>query len=276
MLYLLYYKFEDPMKKIIKVLSILMLSLPFLSSAFTLEAAPRKKKKKVTQVRKQRRAKPKRVARVARFDAFREQQQALDSLRILNGGVQPIIADIQIPSAEVEPLTTRFRRGDTTLTRETIKALYYGHQSKVGEGSFLDQVERDVDLAISKAKFEEAFKGVQKGLWRNPMHFSLIKRACDLAHHQKNVRTDVYVWQIVELFSVVESTGTGESREKAYQVMSVSDALLYEMLWLDTPKENIGARNVTKVSSTRQVLTLEVRDTSGATKLRHYSMPIPI
>lgn len=264
------------MRRVIRILSILILSLTFLSPTQALDAAPRKKKKKVTQVKKQRKTRKKKAVRSVQFRALCEQQQEMDSLRLLSGGVQPIIADIQISAAEVEPLITRFRRGDTTLNRSTIKALYFGHQSKVGEGSFLDEVERDVDLAIAKSRFEEAFKGVQKGLWRNPMHFSLIKRACDLAHHQKNVRTDVYVWQIVELFSVVESTGTGESREKAYQVMSVSDALLYEMLWLDTPKEYIGARNITKVSPTKQVLTLEIRDTSGATKQRHYSMPIPI
>lgn len=260
--------------KLLKLLFISALSLSFCLPMVAEDNA-RKPKKRTTKVKRKRTSTRPRTSTVD-YDVVQNQRRELDSMRLLNGGVRPIIVEEKIPGLELEPFVARFNRGDTTLRRETIKGLYFGHQSKIGEGSFLQQMELEVDKAIANKQFAKALKMAQRGLWRNPMHFALIKRACDLSHHEKHNRMEVYLWQIVQLFNVVESTGDGKSPDTALQVMSQSDALLYEMLWLDTPREQLGDRTIIKLDDHKQLLRLEIKGVDRQAMVRYYSMPIPI
>ena len=79
------------------------------------------------------------------------------------------------------------------------------------------------------------------GLWRTPTHIGLIKRACDLSLHLKSSRFNTYMYQLVELLSMIAHTGDGSSFDKAIQVRSLDDALLFEQHWNETPREEILA-----------------------------------
>ncbi|MDO4691362.1 MAG: DUF4919 domain-containing protein [Porphyromonadaceae bacterium] len=263
--------------RLLKLLAVCALSLSFSLPSMA-EDNSRRTQRKVTRRIKKNRIPTNPKPSTLDYDVVRNQRKELDSMRLLNGGVKPIIAQEKIPGLELEPFVARFNRGDTTLRRETIKGLYFGHQSKMGEGSFLQQMELEVDKAIANKQFGKALKMAQRGLWRNPMHFALIKRACDLSHHEGHNRMEVYLWQIVQLFNVVESTGDGKRPETALQVMSQSDALLYEMLWLDTPREHVTDRTVVKQDDGKQLLRLEIKpiQSGGVATVRYYTMPIPI
>lgn len=146
----------------------------------------------------------------------RSQQKAVidvdsaDSARLRHGG------DYRIPLmglaveriANMEPMTTRFRRGDTTLTMKNIETLYFARLSKSDDKKFFGDILPKVDEAIRQSKYKEAYALAQKGLWRNPMHIGLIKRACELSEHQGDeAKSDTYVWQIAELFNLIQNTG---------------------------------------------------------------------
>lgn len=213
------------------------------------------------------------TARSVNFDALRQERRHLDSLRLHNGGTRTLVPPAELPSVEIEPLLARFRRGDTTLRSETIARLYYSHHVKRGTGSFLHQIEQEADASIAASRYAEALRTVRRGLLRSPMHFALIKRACDLAQHEGDPEVDVYLWQLVELFVVVEEGGDGKTPKTAFEVMGPSDALLFETLWMETPKEEIKRRDPVSVEGGKQLLVLEI-GTGEKKTLRHYLMPL--
>lgn len=219
-------------------------------------------------------SKTKNTRRTISFDAVREERRHLDSLRLHNGGTRTLAAREELLPVEVEPLMMRWRQGDTTLRSETISRLYYSHHAKRGRGSFLHKIETDADASIAASRYGEALRTVRRGLLRSPMHFALLKRACDLAQHEGDPEVDTFLWQIVELFVVVEGSGDGKTPKTAFEVMGVSDAILFETLWMETPKDEIRRRDPVQEEGGQQLLVLELG--SGEKKtLRHYRMPGP-
>lgn len=183
-----------------------------------------------------------RSAGVARFTAERERLKQTDSARLFNGGTEPITMgkDVKhLSSIEIEPILTRFRRGDTTLTMSHIESLYFGREAQKDDASFLSGVESASDASIKGAKYNHAYSLVRGGLWRNPFHLALLKRACDLAQHLQSPNVDLHIWQITEILNLIAHTGNGKTMKEAYRVMSTNDALLFETLWLETDNENI-------------------------------------
>ena len=123
---------------------------------------------------------------------------------------------------------------------------------------FLDKIEREADELINQKKISEALQVVQQGLWRTPTHIGLIKRACDLSLHLKSNRFDSYMYQLIELMSMLAHTGGDTlTKEKAVSVRSASDALLFEIHWNETPREDIlSTREVQSGGKTYSVITV--------------------
>lgn len=211
-------------------------------------------------------------SRTVSLEAVRQERRYLDSLRLHNGGVRPLAPREELLPVDIEPLMARFRRGDTTLRSEVIAQLYYSNHAKRGVGSFLHQMEVEADGSIASSRYAEALRTVRRGLLRNPMYFALIKRACDLALHEGDPEVDIYLWQLVELFVVVEGSGDGKTPKTALNVMGVSDALLFEMLWMETPSEEIRRREPVTIEGGKQLLVLEI-GSQDKKILRHYRMP---
>lgn len=207
------------------------------------------------------------------FEVVRQERRHLDSLRLHNGGIRPIRVREELLPVEIEPLMARFRRADTTMSSDLIAQLYYSNHAKTGEGVFLTDIEKEADRHISASRYADALKTVRLGLFRNPMYFPLVKRACDLAQHERDPEVDIYLWQIVELFVAVDLSGDGKTPETAYEVMGISDALLFETLWLETSKENIMRRESNLDQTGRALLTLEIIH-EGKKELRYYRLPL--
>lgn len=162
-----------------------------------------------------------------------------DSIRLRTGGSEPI-QKVSDPTARpLELLTTRFRRADSTLTCSEVHELYFAVDGRPDTAPFLSKIEDQADALINEHKFADALKVVQQGLWRTPTHIGLIKRACDLSLHLKSNRFESYMYQLVELLSMLAHTGDASSREKAIEVRSTSDALLFEVHWNETAREDI-------------------------------------
>ena len=162
-----------------------------------------------------------------------------DSIRLRTGGTSVSTKTLDRTSQAPELLTTRFRQADSTLSRGELRELYFAPQTKEDTDAFIAQIELSTDQQIEKHRFEEALRLVQQGLWRMPTHLGLIKRACDLSSHLKSPRFNGYIYQLVELLSMISHSGDGSSPEKATEVRSLSDALLFEQLWKETPKERL-------------------------------------
>lgn len=213
------------------------------------------------------------VARMVNFEAVRQERRHLDSLRLHNGGARPLAPVKELLPVDIEPLMMRFRRGDTTLRSEVIAQLYYSNHAKPGADSFLQQIESEADRSIASSRYAEALGVVRRGLLRNPMYLALIKRACDLAQHEGDSELEIYLWQLIELFVVVEESGDGATPNTAFDVMGISDALLFETLWMETPRERIRRRDPVRLEGDKQLLVMEISSGEGKTTLRHYRMP---
>lgn len=218
----------------------------------TTKARAKQPKKKASTKVSTRQARGKKSSRNVRVRAVRRASQTIaeekfrltqeDSVRFASGKLEPVMGQEITPLSEQEavPMLARFRGGDTTLTKKAIESLYFGHRSKEGEYKALALLQGQVDEEIRASRFEEALVVARRGLFRNPLHLGLLKRACDLAHHIKYAKLELYVWQISEVLHLISNTGDGKTYGTAYRVMSASDALLFEHLWLDTPQSQIG------------------------------------
>lgn len=192
-----------------------------------------------------------------------------DSIRLRTGGTSVSTKTLDRASQGPELLTTRFRQADSTLSRGELRELYFAPQTKEDTDAFIAQIELSADQQIEKHRFEEALRLVQQGLWRMPTHLGLIKRACDLSSHLKSPRFNGYIYQLVELLSMISHSGDGSSPEKATEVRSLSDALLFEQLWKETPKERLTTpKEIQQGGKTYYLFSL--KDEQGKSVQRYY------
>lgn len=192
-----------------------------------------------------------------------------DSIRLRTGGTSVSTKTLDRASQAPELLTTRFRQADSTLSRGELRELYFAPQPKEDTDAFIAQIELSADQQIEKHRFEEALRLVQQGLWRMPTHLGLIKRACDLSSHLKSPRFNGYIYQLVELLSMISHSGDGSSPEKATEVRSLSDALLFEQLWKETPKERLTTpKEIQQGGKTFYLFSL--KDEQGKSVQRYY------
>lgn len=263
-------------------LSITILILTIFASGYvgaqtSKKAVPSKNSAELTQTKKPatKNSKSRRVrskAKTVDYTKRREELRRLDSLRLRNGGTNPIprLGEEVESIAQIEPVLLRFRRADSTLSLRTIESLYFTRRLASGENHFFGQIVPKVDAAIEREDYAEALKIAKKGLYRNPLHIGLLKRACDLAQHEGDGELEQFIWQISELFYLIQHTGDALSPETARRAMSVDDALLFETLWLDTAPEQILQRKMKKHRGA-DILVLSLR-TTDATKVeeRYY------
>ena len=189
--------------------------------------------------------------------------------RLRTGGTSFSTKTLDRASQAPELLTTRFRQADSTLSRGELRELYFAPQTKEDTDAFIAQIELSADQQIEKHRFEEALRLVQQGLWRMPTHLGLIKRACDLSSHLKSPRFNGYIYQLVELLSMISHSGDGSSPEKATEVRSLSDARLFEQLWKETPKERLTApKEIQQGGKTYYLFSL--KDEQGKSVQRYY------
>lgn len=277
--------------KLLRVIVILLIGLLMLPAPSVEAVRPKRKKAKTTAVKKKsgRKKSKARVTKSSRgrtstarrkgrtrvlsreeYEARRAELREQDSIRLRIGGTRPLdMGQNVLQVANIEPLTRRFSNADTTLTRKEIESLYFTRRVAEGDSIFFGQILPKVDTAIAKGHYADALRTAEKGLLRNPMHIGLLKRACDLAEHEDSPRLDGYVWRISELFYLIQHTGDGKSPATALRVMAVDDAILYEVLWLDTIQERIMERRLSP-SSKGQLLTLSIRDPKGKMYKKYY------
>lgn len=197
------------------------------------------------------------------------EQMRQDSIRLRTGGSEPV-QKVSDPTARpLELLTTRFRRADSTLTRSEVHELYFAVDGRPDTAPFLSKIEEQADALINEHKFADALKVVQQGLWRTPTHIGLIKRACDLSLHLKSNRFESYMYQLVELLSMLAHTGDATSREKAIEVRSSSDALLFEVHWNETAREDITTTREESIGG-KNYLIVTIRGRDKGKSVDHY------
>lgn len=208
-------------------------------------------------------------ARIIDYSLRRQELYRQDSIRLRNGGTValPRIVEKDENIGDIEPQQLRFYKADTTLTMNTIASLYFAREVSADDSIFFGQIIPKVDTAIEQARYKEALSLAKKGLFRNPTHLGLLKRACELAQHEKSEQLTNYIWQVTELFNLIQHTGDGKSPQSAWCVMDFDDALLYEHLWLETEMSQILDRQVnTYQGQTLLILDIEKK----GKKEKHY------
>jgi len=172
-----------------------------------------------------------------------------DSIRLRTGGTAPVQKVSEKSAQSNELLTTRFRRADSTLSRADIRELYFSVDGREDTAPFLSKIEAEADRLIEGKNFTEALKAVQQGLWRNPTHIGLIKRACDLSLHLKSSRFNVYMYQLVE-------------------------PLLFEQHWNETPREEtLASREQTNKG--KDYVVVEIQGSGKGKTQQHYYLIQP-
>ena len=136
------------------------------------------------------------------------------------------------------------------------------------------KIEAEADRRYRGKNFTEALKTVQQGLWRTPTHIGLIKRACDLSLHLKSSRFNTYMYQLVELLSMIAHTGDGSSFDKAIQVRSLDDVLLFEQHWNETPREEILASRE-QTNKGKDYVVVEIQGSGKGKTQQHYYLIQP-
>lgn len=201
----------------------------------------------------------------------RAEIRRMDSLRLRNGGTEPIprMGEQVETIANIEPILVRFRKADSTLTMRHIESLYFAGSTSRGDSTFWGEIVPEVDAHIAKERYVDALTTAQKGLFQNPTHLALLKRACELAQHEKHNDLDTYLWQISELLNLIQHTGDGKSPKTALCVMDANDALIYENLWLDTDPSHILSRKTIKHSG-KDMLVLSLHKPKGKSEERYY------
>lgn len=265
------------MKKLPRLLIIFLAGLLLVATTDTSAQSKRRKKAiKTLTTKAKRKAQVSRSSRRSSTTASPkltpEEQHTRDSIRLRHGGTSllPMMGLSVERIANIEPLTTRFRRGDTTLTKKNIETLYFARPPKQDDGRFFGHIIPAVDSAIRQSQYKEAYALAQKGLWRNPMRIGLLKRACELAIKNGNQkRADLYVWQISELFDLIQHTGDGKTPKTALRITDEEDAMLYETLWLETPKEQIVGQESTTYQGCK-LLALVIKNKQGETSKKYY------
>lgn len=204
------------------------------------------------------------------YETRRAELRTSDSIRLRIGGTEPLrMGQAVTQIANFEPTLVRFRRADSTLTKGDIESLYYTRKAAEDDGTFFGHIIPRVDSAIMQQRYSDALTLAQKGLYRNPMHIGLIKRACDLSEHFGSAELDLYLWQITELLSLIDNTGDGKSVKTAMRVRSEEDALLFEQLWLDTIAERIMEKRYEDHAGQRY-LVLSVREPRNKISKKYY------
>lgn len=211
------------------------------------------------------------AARLARAEKAAEKRRE-DSLRLRRGGTEPLQAD-KTPrlTPALELPIVRFQKADSTLSVVEIERLYFGRVKQSDDDLFFGRILPKVDSLIAKSNYKDAFVEAQQGLVRNPLHLGLLKRACDLAQHLNDKKLDTYIWQLAELFNMIQATGDGKSAKTATAVFDADDAYLYETLWLDHSHEQIVLRRSVKEGN-KELLVLSVRNAKGKVEQRYYEI----
>lgn len=279
------------MPYIVRILTLFLAGLLLLPPT-TIDAAHRRKKAKTTKVAKSKskkssqknrktkaRSKSSKRTRWTRrasrsyvnWAERRAEQRREDSIRLRIGGTEPLELDMSSTPlvAQVVPIQKRFMDADTTLSLREVERLYYRYQRVEGDSLFFGQIVPKVDSLITQERYKEALTTAEKGLFRNPVHIGLLRRACDLAEHEDSKVLDRYVWQIATLFEAISQTGDGNSPSTAIRVRELDDALLYEMLWLDVIEQRIVERQVVPYQGKSQLI-LGLRDSKGKIAKRYY------
>lgn len=211
------------------------------------------------------------AARLARAEKAAEKRRE-DSLRLRRGGTEPLQADktpMLTPALEL-PIV-RFQKADSTLSVVEIERLYFGRVKQSDDDLFFGRILPKVDSLIAKSNYKDAYIEAQHGLVRNPLHLGLLKRACDLAQHLNDKKLDTYIWQLAELFNMIQATGDGKSAKTATAVFDTDDAYLYETLWLDHSNDQIVLRRNVKEGN-KDLLIFSVRNAKGKVEQHYYEI----
>ncbi len=232
----------------------------------------RNSRNKVTRsIRSQRRS---RAERQVEREERRAELRRLDSLRLRNGGTEPLPApsiDSLAPIANAEPMHLRFRRADSTLSSYNIERLYFDKPSATHDSIFWRNIIPEVDQLIGKEQYKKALALAQKGLFYRPLHLGLLKRACELAQHEKDPELNNYIWQLSEILSMIQGTGDGKSPKTALRIVDANDALTYETLWLDHEISQIQKQRTSKYEG-REILVLSIQGAKGKPIERYYQI----
>lgn len=215
-----------------------------------------------------------RAERLQEREERRTELRRLDSMRLRNGGTDPLpppALDSLAPIANAEPMHLRFRRADSTLSSYNIERLYFDKPSATHDSIFWSGIIPEVDQLISKEQYKKALTLAQKGLFYRPLHLGLLRRASELAHHEKSPELNNYIWQLTEILSMIQSTGDGKSPKTALRVLEPDDALIYETLWLDHELSHIQ-RSKTSRYEGKEILILTIHPPKGKTIERYYQI----
>jgi len=82
------------------------------------------------------------------------------------------------------------------------------------------------------------------------------------------------MYQLVELLSMIAHTGDGSSFDKAIQVRSLDDALLFEQHWNETSREEILASRE-QTNKGKDYVVVEVQGSGKGKTQQHYYLIQP-
>lgn len=119
-----------------------------------------------------------------------------------------------------EQLMGRFIEGDTLLSLNELKYIFYGtHYSS--KWSY-DDLSDEANNLMKAEKYEEALKLCRKELEKSPTSLDILFRTW-ICLKELDLDAENYETRISQLFYVILSTGDGKTAKTAFKVMEVPD-----------------------------------------------------
>lgn len=122
---------------------------------------------------------------------------------------------------EYNALVERFATGDTTLTMDDIKRVYYGsyYSPKYNYSNPSEELRK----AFNAEQYQKALNLSKKELEESPAHIELLFDAWASAKQVDEEESYLYQLRLSQILDMVLSTGDGKSSKTAIKILEVSD-----------------------------------------------------
>ena len=145
--------------------------------------------------------------------------------------------------AQYDSLMQRFIEGDTTLTSDEVKYVFYGSYFSL-KYAYTNPSHELMD-AFKEKRYEDVLNLGQKELTKSPAQLAILFRMCVAALEQEEEeKAQLYRTRLLQVLDVILSSGDWKSAQTAYKVLEVSDeyVILYGVFGVHLTQQALSGK----------------------------------
>lgn len=143
--------------------------------------------------------------------------------------------------AQYDSLMQRFIKGDTTLTLDEVKYVFYGCYYSLKYD--YTNPSQELMTAYKEKRYEDVLNLGSKELKKSPAQLAILFRMCVAALEQEDEeKAQLYKTRLLQIVDVILSSGDGKSAKTAYKVLEVSDeyVILYGVFGVNVKQQALS------------------------------------